>query len=147
MGVSEQFDKNDSGNAAKEIANIINEITSQIASLSQKSQDNMGAIKESSSVVTTAGTTFETIFNDLNETGKTMENMLSMMTNIDDIASSVAAISEEQSASSEEVVATTENLAESASKVSEESEGVDRSASTVSGSADSIGESLRKFQI
>jgi methyl-accepting chemotaxis protein len=138
---------NDSGNAAKEIANIINEITSQIASLSQKSQDNMGAIKESSSVVTTAGTTFETIFNDLNETGKTMENMLSMMTNIDDIASSVAAISEEQSASSEEVVATTENLAESASKVSEESEGVDRSASTVSGSADSIGESLRKFQI
>ena len=138
---------NDSGNAAKEIANIINDITYQITMLSQKSQDNMDAIKESSFAVTTAGSTFETIFNDLNETGKTIENMMSMMTNIDDIASSVAAISEEQSASSEEVVATTETLAESANKVSNESEDVDKSAATVSGSAQSIGEALQKFQI
>jgi len=137
----------DSGEATKEIEKIINDITSQIESLSAKSQANMNAIEESSESVSVAGQTFADIFNDLTDSGRTMEEMIDMMSNVDGIATSVAAISQEQSASSEEVTATTENLAVSAQSVSEESEGVDRSADTVSKSAASIGKALSVFNI
>ena len=138
---------NESGNATKEIEGIILEITEQINALSDKSKDNMKAIDESSSAVSTAGQTFADIFSDLNATGKTVEEMLAMMNEVDGIATNVAAISEEQSASSEEVTATAENLAVSAQSVSDESEGVDKSANTVQESASKIRTALSIFRI
>ena len=138
---------NESGNATKEIESIILEITNQINALSDKSKDNMKAIEESSTAVSTAGQTFADIFSDLNITGKTVEEMLAMMNDVDGIATNVAAISEEQSASSEEVTATAENLAVSAQSVSDESEGVDKSANTVQESASKIHKALSIFKI
>ncbi|MCR5770893.1 MAG: methyl-accepting chemotaxis protein [Butyrivibrio sp.] len=137
----------ESGDATKEIEKIIADITAQITSLSEKSRDNMNAIEESSEAVSTAGSSFANIVEELNHTGQTMNEMLGMMNNVDGIATSVAAISQEQSASSEEVTATTETLAESARSVSDESEGVDRSAVTVSESAASISKALSVFKI
>ncbi|SEP55104.1 methyl-accepting chemotaxis protein [Butyrivibrio sp. TB] len=137
----------ESGEATKEIEKIIADITGQISSLSEKSHANMNAIEESSEAVSTAGNTFANIVDELGRTGQTMSEMLNMMNNVDGIATSVAAISEEQSASSEEVTATTETLAESAQAVSEESEGVDKSAVTVSESATSISNALSVFRI
>lgn len=137
----------ESGDATKEIEKIIAEITGQISSLSEKSHANMAAIEESSEAVSTAGNTFADIVDELGRTGQTMSEMLDMMNNVDGIATSVAAISQEQSASSEEVTATTETLAESAIAVSEESEGVDKSAVTVSQSATSISNALSVFRI
>ena len=137
----------ESGDATKEIEKIISDITGQISSLSEKSHANMNAIEESSEAVSTAGNTFANIVDELGRTGQTMSEMLNMMNNVDGIATSVAAISEEQSASSEEVTATTETLAESAQAVSEESEGVDKSAVTVSQSATSISNALSVFRI
>ncbi|WP_248403319.1 methyl-accepting chemotaxis protein [Butyrivibrio fibrisolvens] len=137
----------ESGDATKEIEKIISDITGQISSLSEKSHANMNAIEESSEAVSTAGNTFANIVDELGRTGQTMSEMLNMMNNVDGIATSVAAISEEQSASSEEVTATTETLAESAQAVSEESEGVDKSAVTVSQSATSISNALSVFKI
>ena len=138
---------NESSNATKEIEGIIAEITAQINALSDKSNENMKAIEESSIAVSTAGQTFANIFSDLNVTGKTVEDMLSMMNDVDGIATNVAAISEEQSASSEEVTATAENLTASAQNVSDESEGVDRSANTVQESASKIHNALNIFKI
>ena len=102
----------------KRLKKIIADITGQISSLSEKSHANMNAIEESSEAVSTAGNTFANIVDELGRTGQTMSEMLNMMNNVDGIATSVAAISEEQSASSEEVTATTETLAESAIAVS-----------------------------
>ncbi|MCR5777812.1 MAG: methyl-accepting chemotaxis protein [Lachnospiraceae bacterium] len=137
----------DSGDATQEIAGIIKDITEQIDALSAKSKRNTDAINQSSEAVTTAGGTFENIFNELNGAGVTMREMIKMMSDVDGIASSVAAISEQQSASSEEVTATVEQLAESAQNIASQSGDVDSSAGTVSESATSISESLSIFKI
>ncbi len=136
-----------SAESTTEIGKIINEITQQIKSLSDKSQANMDEITASSEAVQTAGKTFEEIFSSLDDTSATVQQMIDKIGNVDTIATSVAAISEEQSASTQEVTATTDNLAVSAQEVATESQGVDDSATTVSSSAATIEDFVRNFKI
>ena len=136
-----------SAESTTEIGKIITEITAQIGSLSEKSQANMDEITASTEAVQTAGKTFEEIFSSLDETSNTFKQMIDKISNVDNIATSVAAISQEQSASTEEVTATTDNLAISAQQVADESHGVDESATTVSTSAATIEDFVKDFKI
>jgi methyl-accepting chemotaxis protein len=136
-----------SAESTTEIGKIITEITQQIGDLSEKSQANMDEISASTEAVQTAGKTFEEIFSSLDETSETVQQMIDKIGNVDTIATSVAAISEEQSASTQEVTATTDNLAVSAQQVAEESQGVDDSATTVSASAATIEDFVKDFKI
>ena len=136
-----------SAESTTEIGKIITEITQQINSLSEKSQANMDEITSSTEAVQTAGKTFEEIFSSLDETSDTFKQMIEKISNVDTIATSVAAISQEQSASTEEVTATTDNLAISAQQVADESQGVDDSATSVSNAAATIEDFVRDFKI
>ena len=107
----------------------------------------MEEIERSTASVSDAESTFGEIFENLDVTSAAMEKMISMLGEIDNIASSVAAISEEQSASSEEVTATVENLAVSANEVADESQSVTDSANTVSKSAESINDFVSTFKL
>lgn len=138
---------NDSAEASREIGAIIGEIMGEIGNLAEKSKANMREIEQSTESVAVAETTFAEIFRNLDITGDSMKKMIGMMSEIDDIASSVAAISQEQSASSEEVTSSVEALAISASEVADESESVTDSADTVSRSADNINDFLGTFKL
>lgn len=138
---------NDSANATTEIATIIGDIANQISSLSQKSTENVSAIKKSTESVETAEKTFEKIFNNLEGTGLIVKDMITSMSDINDIATNLASISEEQAASSQEVASTLEKLAVSAQNVSESSMKVKDSAVIVSSGADTINESVNVFKL
>jgi methyl-accepting chemotaxis protein len=138
---------NDSSDAAKEIADIIAEITGEIKNLSAKSQANMEEIETSSVAVNKAEESFNQIINSLNEAAATMKEMIDMMSNVDGIASNVAAISEEQSASTSAVSETVDVLATSAASIADESAGVETTANSVSDSAESINTALSKFKL
>ncbi len=136
-----------SQDAAKEIGDIIRQITGLISDLAEKSQHNTDSINESGEAVEKAGTSFNKIYDDLNNAAYTMKNMISMMGEVNDIASSVAAISEEQSASSEEITSTIYTLTESANQIATESQGVETVANSVSDSALAINDELARFKI
>jgi len=136
-----------SADATSQIEAIIREVVAEIDELSRKSAANMEEISESSKSVKLAGQTFEEIVNELSETEKTMASMIHKMNDVDNIATSVAAISEEQSASTEEISATVENLAESATNVAAMSRDVSGSAETVSSSSATIQEFVESFTI
>ncbi|QFJ54841.1 methyl-accepting chemotaxis protein [Pseudobutyrivibrio xylanivorans] len=136
-----------SQDAAKEIGDIIRQITGLISDLADKSQHNTDSINESGLAVEKAGTSFNKIYEDLNIAAETMKNMINMMGEVNDIASSVAAISQQQSASSEEISATMYTLTESANQIASESQGVETVANSVSDSALSINDELSRFKI
>lgn len=138
---------NDSADASKEIGDIIDRIMKQIEALTQQSVSNMQEIDKSAESVAVAGNTFQDIFHDLDLTGESMRKMLVMVGKIDDVATNVAAISEEQSASSEEVTESVNVLAESADQVAEESRLVTENANTVSESADNISQFVAAFKL
>ncbi|MCR4782548.1 MAG: methyl-accepting chemotaxis protein [Lachnospiraceae bacterium] len=135
-----------SAESTKQIFDIVKEITGQIQQLSESSKENQAKIEESVEAVNMAGSTFEEIFENLDEAGTIINEMIDRVTKVDEIATNVAAISEEQSASTEEVTATTTDLASSAEAVADSSLGVDRSATTVSDSAGKIADFLNIFK-
>ena len=137
----------ESANATTEIGSIIGDITSQIKNLSDRSDASVRDIAASSEAVSITGTTFENIFTALDQAGSTVSDMINKMTEVNEIATSVAAIAEEQSASTQEVTATVETSATSAKNVAEESRDVDQSAVTVADSAAKIGEFVDTFTI
>ena len=138
---------NDSANATTEIGKIIADITAQIRNLSERSEASVRDIKVSGEAVSITGETFAEIFDALDEAGSTVNDMISKMDKVGEIATSVAAIAEEQSASTQEVTATVETAATSAENVAQESRGVDESALTVAESAARIGEFVDTFTI
>ena len=138
---------NDSADSTTQIANILQDITAQIRDLSKKSAENMKKIEDSTNAVNTAGDTFKEIFNDLDMTGDTVSDMINRVGKVDEIATNVAAISEEQSASTEEVTASIDMLATSAGRVADESMDVDASANTVSDSATTIEDYVNRFKL
>lgn len=137
----------ESANATTQIEQIIQEITNQMKELAEKSSQNMGGISESSAAVTVAGETFEEIFTSMEVTKDTVAAMIDKMKDVNEIAASMAAISEEQSASTEEISATMDTLAESATHVAEESRYVADSANTVSESSETIEGFVKAFKI
>ena len=136
-----------SADSTQQISSIIKEITLQIEQLSNKSQSNMKEIDSNMKAVDTAGGTFEEIFKSLDATSNIVSEMISKVGAVDEIATSMAAISEEQSASTEEVSATATHLTSSAELVAENSKGVDASATAVSDSADKIEELISIFKL
>ncbi|MBR5731864.1 MAG: methyl-accepting chemotaxis protein, partial [Lachnospiraceae bacterium] len=122
---------NESANATTEISGIIADITSQIAKLSEKSEMNAKDIDASGEAVTVTEETFSEIFKSLDETGRTVGEMIVKMDRVNEIATSVAAISEEQAASIEQVNTTVDQATRSAENVADESREVDKSATTV----------------
>ncbi|MBO7357104.1 MAG: methyl-accepting chemotaxis protein [Lachnospiraceae bacterium] len=138
---------NESAKATTEIAEIIEDITTEIDNLSSRSKASVVKIAESNDAVLATKDTFAEIFTSLDEAGDAVGGMISKMAKVNDIATNVAAIAEEQSASTEEVSATVESAASSAMDVAAESRNVDESAVTVSESAEKIGEFVKSFKI
>lgn len=136
-----------SAESTQQISEIIKEITAQIADLSAKAEANVEDINTSMDSVNTAGETFEKIFKSLDDASATVGDMIDKIGSVDEIATSMAAISEEQSASTQEVSATATSLAEGAEQVAANSRGVDNSATVVSDSSDKIENLINIFQV
>ncbi len=136
-----------SADSTKQIAEIIQDITAQIGELSKKAETNTNEINANMDAVNTAGKTFEEIFRSLDETSSIVEDMINKVGTVDEIATSMAAISEEQSASTEEVSASATHLASSAELVAENSRDVDNSASAVSDSSEKIEKLVDFFKL
>ena len=136
-----------SAESTQQISAIIKEITAQIADLSAKAESNVEEINSSMESVNTAGETFEKIFKNLDEASVTVGEMINKIGSVDEIATSMAAISEEQSASTQEVSATATSLAEGAEQVAANSRGVDSSATVVSDSSVKIEDLINIFQV
>ena len=136
-----------SADSTHQISEIIKDISTQIALLSEKAEANVAEINGSMESVNTAGETFEKIFKNLDQASETVGQMITKIGSIDGIASAMAAISEEQSASTEEVSATATTLAEGAEQVATHSKNVDSSATAVSQSSVRIEDLIGQFQV
>lgn len=136
-----------SANSTTEIAAIIKEITTQISMLSGKSDENVRELTNSRESVEKAGIVFGDIFTDIEGTNNTIDDVIIKMSNMDGIATSLAAISEEQSASIQEISSTAESMSESAGRVATESEEVANNALRIKEHSEMITDIMELFRI
>ncbi|MCR4746769.1 MAG: methyl-accepting chemotaxis protein [Lachnospiraceae bacterium] len=138
---------NESANASEEIGTIISEVMDHISKLAEKSTTNMGEISHSSETVEAAQQTFGELINSLENTSGSMTKIIGMIQKIDEVATNLAAISEEQSASTEQVLATVDLLAASAAEVADRSRDVSVAAGNVSQTSDNISNFVASFKL
>lgn len=136
-----------SANSTTEIAAIIKDITNQITMLSKKSEENVKELTDSKLSVEKAGVVFSDIFTDIEGTNTSIDEVILRMSNMDEIATSVAAISEEQSASIEEISQAAETMFESTGKIAMESEQVSSSSVTIQNASEVIHDLMELFRI
>lgn len=130
-----------------DIVALVGEITNLVQETVDQAQSSMDNIHESSGLINTALNTFDSIFADIHSTSDMIDEMMVKVGEVDEVATNVAAISEEQAASTEEIHATSEDMAEQAKNIAESSKNVLTGAQELSQEANQLTEHLKKFKI
>ncbi len=136
-----------STNSTRQIGQIITMINEQVENMVKKTKVSVESIEENSQAVQDACGTFQKIYEDISKSNVLINAMLEEIRQVDDVATNMAAISEEQSASAQEVMATIELLATNSGQLAEESKQVEEGALVVSESALSLEESMNQFKV
>ena len=129
------------------IVELINEVTGLIQETIKQAADSMKNIDDSSLMINTALRTFDEIFNDIQVTEDLIKQMMTKVSEVDSVATNVAAISEEQAASTLEIQATSENMVAQANSIADNSNIVMDGAKELSQSADNLKEHIGRFKI
>ena len=126
---------------------LINEVTGLVQETIKQAADSMKNIDDSSLMINTALRTFDEIFNDIQVTEDLIKQMMTKVSEVDSVATNVAAISEEQAASTLEIQATSENMVAQANSIADNSNIVMDGAKELSQSADNLKEHIGRFKI
>ena len=129
------------------IVELINEVTGLVQETIKQAADSMKNIDDSSLMINTALRTFDEIFNDIQVTEDLIKQMMTKVSEVDSVATNVAAISEEQAASTLEIQATSENMVVQANSIADNSNIVMDGAKELSQSADNLKEHIGRFKI
>lgn len=133
--------------SVEQIAALTNEISTIVTQTVQETQESVAAIRNSNEIVEVTEQAFERIYQSVNSTNDAVREMVTCITGVNDIAVSVAGITEEQSAASEEILATTETVKTNTDKVSLSSKDVEDSAENIDSSAKLLGMEMSKFRV
>lgn len=136
-----------SENSVNNIAELTNNISKLVSETVVKTQESATSIKDSMGLITNARQTFRTIYKTVDETNEIVHEMIEQVKHVDEVAASVAAITEEQSAGAEEILATSENLSQQAVEVAQGSELVGSDAVELATTAENLDRQIKHFKI
>ena len=136
-----------SAEATNQIVEIIREMSSRVKLLSEKSEHNTTLINNSAEYVTAAATTFQEITSELSNATNTLEDMAAQMVKVNDVATNMASVSEEQSAATQEISVNVDAVTRAAQGVADSSENVASAANSVADAVDAINQNLEQFTI
>jgi methyl-accepting chemotaxis protein len=136
-----------SAGAVKNISGLINNISDLVENTAAKTKESVDSIHTSTSLVAATSETFNTIYSSVSETNVLVHDMIVKVKNVDEVAASVAAITEEQSAGAQEILATSEGLLEHAKQVTANSEIVGKDALELAVTAENLDKKMELFKI
>lgn len=136
-----------SKNAVEEISGLTTQISALVLQTAEETKDSVLAINAGSNTVAQTEAAFRSIYDAVNETDLVVRTMIQKVDEVNDIAVSLAGITEEQSASSEEILASVETMGENAQEVSNNSRTVANDANSLQANAARLKKQLHLFKI
>ncbi len=136
-----------SSSSASQISEIITHINNQVSYMVSQTEQSVKYIEDNSGKITSSCRIFENIYQNVNATGSMLSEIVAQIAHVDDVATNIAALSQEQSANTEEILASTEVLANSSLQLSTDSKEVAQGADHVSDAAFALAEHMRRFKI
>lgn len=136
-----------SSESVQNISSLISGINKHVSDTVKQAHESAENINESSYLISSTVDTFDSIFEKINTTNSLIQNMIEKVGNLDDVATTVAAISEQQAASSQEILATSEVMVTQSKNITENSEKVANDADELSNTSDELRKQIQMFKI
>lgn len=136
-----------SADAVRNIEGLISQINSLVEDTVKQTKESVENINHSSDLVGDTLKTFDSIFNNIDQVSTLVREMIQKVEKVDDVATNVAAISEEQAASSEEILATSQEMVRQVDNITNNSERVSAGAKELTASAEELYEHVARFKI
>ncbi len=138
---------NTSADAVRNIEGLISQINGLVGDTVRQTKESVDNINHSSDLVGDTLHTFDAIFGNIDQVSMLVREMIAKVGKVDDVATNVAAISEEQAASSEEILATSEAMVRQVDNITNSSERVSEGARELTASAEELYEQVARFKI
>ena len=129
------------------IENLIQQINGYVGACVTQANVSVSNIGESGQLISVALATFDSIFQNIAAANELVESMVTKVSKVDDVATNVAAISEEQAASSQEILATSDTMVSQAQEITRSSTHAAEDSKELSVSAEELSNQVNKFKI
>lgn len=136
-----------SSSSATQIESIITKVNHQVEDMVGRANESVVYIEDNSSRIAASREIFDNIYQDVSKTGGVLRHIVEQIHQVDDVATNIAALSQEQSASAEEILASTHVLAKTSLRISDDSKAMAKSTETVSEASFTLAEHMRRFKI
>lgn len=138
---------NQSAEAVQNINELVLGITQSIESASEQANQSAADMEVSMNLVAETDSAFEEIYSKVETTESAITDVVESIKEVDDVATSMAAVTEEQSASTQLVLETTQKLLKEAQTVKEESSRISTISDDLSENSESIAQALSHYKI
>ena len=138
---------NTSADAVRNIEGLISQINSLVGDTVRQTKESVENINHSNSLVGDTLRTFDSIFGNIDQVSTLVREMIKKVEKVDEVATNVAAISQEQAASSEEILATSVEMVRQVDNITSSSERVSEGAKELTASAEELYEQVARFRI
>lgn len=129
------------------ISGLIGDITGLVDSAVEQAGSSSENIDKSSRQIQQAIDAFDAIFRNIHETNAAIQSMIEKVGEVDRVASSVAAVSQEQAASSDEILAASETMVAQANEITKNSQVVAEDSQNLAESSKRLSQQMETFQI
>lgn len=136
-----------SSRSVKSISDLISDVKYLTDDAVLQAENSTYKIVNSSELIETAVTTFDSIYKSIYNTNAMVKGMITEIQNVDAVAINVASISEEQASSSEEILATSELMLLQANTIAKNSDVIANDANLLSDSALELEGQVKQFKI
>lgn len=136
-----------SSESATNISNLIEDVHRLIDEAVGQANASAESIEKNSELINVAVDTFDQIYSNIQASNDCIEEMIRDVQKVDDVATNVAAISEEQAASADEILATSQNMVEQAKNISKNSEDVANNSHELANTSDTLSSHVQQFKI
>lgn len=136
-----------SADAVQNIANLIHTMNEKMEQTIKQTASSVEEITTSSNKIKNASSTFHEIYENINETEQLMSNIFEEIARVDDVATNMAAVTEEQSASAEVIVSTSETLTEQSKLLTKHSEQVSEDSKELANTANQLRTNMQYFKL
>lgn len=147
--VAEQIGKlaENSGSAADDISGLTQNIRETVTQATAHMEQSVAEVKESAVMIESASQTFGDVFAKVGETDAIVRNMVTLVGQVDKMASEMMRASESQLSVAEEITKSTTLLGEYTKTVTDNSDTVAKSAKALEEQSSALSESMNQFTV
>ena len=130
-----------------QIDDLIKEVNTLVADTVNQADTSVKNITDSAGLINTAINSFNQIYTNIQETSSMISQVVAKIDGVDQVATNVAAISQEQAASSDEISATSETTLSQAASIAENSSQVATEAKHLADTSEDLAHEVNRFKI